>query len=275
MKRLLQIEFLKIRSHKASVRLSLIYFTLIILLSFLSKAKISFGSMSTTLSDLGVYEFPLIWHFGSYMALFLKLILVIVVISSVTGEYSNLTLKQNLIDGLSKKEFLLSKILMALVLSILSVLFVFINLFIVGWNHTEVFSLSVAFSELDYLLGYFIRLFGFLCFGIFAAVLLKRSALALGFMAVWWIVEGIVFLFLKKFFDETGVFIANLLPFSSMDNTVSNPFQRIDIVNTAAQQLGQKIDFVHGVHYMPMLQSVLWIMLLLFLAYRLLSKRDL
>ena len=213
MLRLLGIEYYKIRYQPASLRLLLCYFLLIPMLVFLSTMELKFGSLSSTLSDLGVFEFPLIWHFGTYIGIYLKYLLVLVVISSVTGEYSNRTLKQNLIDGLSKKEFLLSKASMAVVLSLLSVLVSFLTFFYIGWRNTQVVQWSLVFSELDYFLGYFVRLIGFLSFGIFAAVLLRRSALALGFLVIWWIVEGILRVSLSKSFGEVGSNIANLLPF--------------------------------------------------------------
>lgn len=275
MLRLLGIEYYKIRYQPASLRLLLCYFLLIPMLVFLSTMELKFGSLSSTLSDLGVFEFPLIWHFGTYIGIYLKYLLVLVVISSVTGEYSNRTLKQNLIDGLSKKEFLLSKASMAVVLSLLSVLVSFLTFFYIGWRNTQVVQWSLVFSELDYFLGYFVRLIGFLSFGIFAAVLLRRSALALGFLVIWWIVEGILRVSLSKSFGEVGSNIANLLPFQSMSNVVSQPFQRILFIQDASEQLGQKIDFIHGVHYLPMLQSVVWTVILLFLSYRVLRMRDL
>lgn len=275
MRRLLEIEYFKIRYHKASLRLLISYFVLIPMLILLSSVNISFGGFSSSLQDLGVFEFPLIWHFGTYIGLYLKFLLVIVVISSVTGEYSNVTLKQNLIDGLSKKDFLLSKVSMVIVLSLLSVAIFFLTFFFIGWRNTEIMSWSEVFTELDYFLGYFIRLIGFLMFGVFAAVLLRRSALALGFMGIWWIAEGILRLLLRRFLGDTGSLIGNILPLQSMNNIISQPFQRIRFIQSASEQLGQQIEFIHGVHYLPMLQSVFWIVIFGFLSYRILCIRDL
>src|SRR5690625_618880 len=275
MLRLLGIEYYKIRYQPASLRLLLCYFLLIPMLVFLSTMEIRFGSLSSTLGDLGVFEFPLIWHFGTYIGLYLKYLLVLVVISSVTSEYRNRTLKQNLIDGLSKKEFLLSKVAMTLVFGLVSVVISFLTFFYIGWRNTEALQWQLVFSELDYFLGYFVRLIGFLSFGIFAAVLLRRSALALGSLVIWWIVEGIVRVSLSKALGEMGASIASFLPFQSMSNVVSQPFQRIIFIQNASEQLGQKIEFIHGVHYLPMLQSIGWIIVFLFLSYRLLRARDL
>ena len=275
MRRLLEIEFYKIRYHAASLRLLVSYFLLIPMLILLTTMEISFGGLSSTIGGLGVFEFPFIWHFGTYISLYLKFILVIVVISSVTGEYSNLTLKQNLIDGLSKKEFLFSKVSMAVVLALISLVVSFFTFFYIGWENSSELDWALVFSELDYFLGYFIRLVGFLMFGIFTAVLLRRSALALGFIAIWWIVEGIIDVSLTKLLGDTGSTIASLLPLQSMGDVVDQPFQRILFVQNASEQLGQKIDFIHGVHYLPMLQSVIWIGVFIYLSHQILRRRDL
>jgi hypothetical protein len=52
------------------------------------------------LAEMGIFNFPFIWHF-IYLLPF-KIIL-FVIVSMMANEYSYGTLKQNLIDGLSKK----------------------------------------------------------------------------------------------------------------------------------------------------------------------------
>lgn len=274
MRRLLEIEYYKIRYHKASFRLLLCYFLLFPMLYFFSTMEFRFGSLSATLDDVGVLKFPFIWHFGTYITLYLKFILVIVVITSVTGEYSNNTLKQNLIDGLSKKEFVFSKVAMVAVLSLLSVLLSFTTLFFIGWKNSPVMDWSLVFSELDYFLGYFVRLFSFLVFGIFSAILLRRSAMALGFMIIWSIVESIIRIALTTNFKEIGSTIGSLFPLTSMSNTVSEPFQRIQIVQSISEQLGQQIELVHGVNYLPLIQTLLWSVIFVYFSYRILKVRD-
>ncbi len=275
MRRLLEIEYYKIRYHKASLRMLICYFILFPMLIFLSAIEVSFGSLTATLGELNVLDFPLIWHFGTYTALYLKFLLILIIVTSVTGEYSHNTLKQNLIDGLSKKEFLMSKISMTVVLSVLSVFISFISFLFIGWKNSPELDWSLVFSELDYFLGYFVRLLGFLMFGIFSAVLLRRSALALGFMVIWRIAEGFIGLILKKTLGAVGITIAGFLPFTSMNNVVSQPFQRIGFVKAVSSQLGQQIDFMHGVHYIPMLQSLVWIVIFMLLSYKILLSRDL
>lgn len=275
MKRLIKIEFNKIRYHKASLRLIICYFLLFPILLLFSSMELNFGGLSTTFKELKVMEFPLIWHFGTYIVLYLKFLLLIVVVSSITGEYSHNTLKQNLIDGLSKKEFLISKVYMLILLSLLSVVIAFLTFLFIGLKNSEILDVSLIFSELDYFLGYFVRLVGFLIFGVFVAILFRRSALSIGFMFIWWISEGIIKVALTKSLGEIGSKISSFLPFQSLNNTVSEPFHRIQFVQVVSEQLGRDIDFAHGVHYLPMLISIFWSIILFFMSYRVLERRDL
>src|SRR5690606_2414639 len=116
---------------------------------------------SDLLADQGIFNFPFIWHFNSYIAANLKLFLAIVIVSMMSNEYTNRTLKQNLIDGLSKKEFVLSKFLTVVVFAFFSTLFLFIVSVILGYSFSDYTEISIVLSDMEYLLAYFIKLTGF------------------------------------------------------------------------------------------------------------------
>ena len=118
MKRLLSIEFQKIQKNRASKVLVITYFFLLSLITLIASLKFSIGSFEISIADQGIFNFPYIWHFNTYIASWFKLFLAVVIVSMMANEYTYGTLKQNLIDGLSKKEFILSKfyVVIALVL---------------------------------------------------------------------------------------------------------------------------------------------------------------
>src|SRR5690606_5896819 len=101
--------------------------------------------------------------------------------------------KQNLIDGMSKKEFVLSKFLTVMAFSVTSTLFLFLLSMILGLSFSDYNELSIIFSDLEYLLAYFVKLTGYFAFCMFLGVLIKRSAFALGFLFIWWILENIAY----------------------------------------------------------------------------------
>ncbi|MDG1330078.1 MAG: ABC transporter permease, partial [Flavobacteriaceae bacterium] len=108
MLRLLTIELHKLRYNKSAKVISIVYFILITFIALISSIEFNFGAINFRIADQGIFNFPFIWHFNTWIAGILKLFLAIVIVSMMANEYSNRTLKQNLIDGLSKKEFVIS-----------------------------------------------------------------------------------------------------------------------------------------------------------------------
>ena len=109
MKRLLDIEFHKFKHSKSSKVLTIIYLIIVSALMFVGLYEVNINGVTAKLADLNIFDFPYIWHLSTYLISFLKFLIAIVIVSLMANEYSNRTLKQNLIDGLSKKEMILSK----------------------------------------------------------------------------------------------------------------------------------------------------------------------
>jgi len=72
MLRLLSIEFHKLRYNKASKILSIIYFALLLSIALIATIKFEFGDLNLHLADQGIFNFPYIWHFNTYMAAILS-----------------------------------------------------------------------------------------------------------------------------------------------------------------------------------------------------------
>ena len=127
--RLLKIELFKLWHNRISKILIFGYFLLIFSIAILSTIKIEFGPINFYLAEQGIFNFPYIWHFNTFMIALFKVFFAIIIVAMIGNEYSNKTLKQNLIDGLSKKEFIASKFLAVVLFSVISSLFLFIDTF--------------------------------------------------------------------------------------------------------------------------------------------------
>lgn len=279
MNRLLQIELQKIWKSKASRVLTLTYFILLTFIALIASIKFKFGPIEFHLAEQGIFNFPYIWHFNTYIAAILKLFLAIVIVSMMANEYSYGTLKQNLIDGLSKKEFILSKFLTVVVFAFTSTVFVFIMSLILGLCFSSYTEIGIIFSDLEYLVAYFVKLTGFFSFCLFLGILVKRSAFALGFLLVWNIIEGILIGIMKYIIFSDSVFVdkfSQFLPLESMSNLIQSPFRRLSVVQNLEQQITGGIDSTdYSVHIYQILIVLAWTAILVFLSYRLLQKRDL
>lgn len=278
MLRLLNIEYHKLRYSKSSKVLIATYFILITFIALIASIEFKFGGVQFRVADQGIFNFPYIWHFNSYIAALLKLFLAIVIVSMVSNEYSNRTIKQNLIDGLSKKEFILSKFLTVGSFALLSTIFLFVVSLILGLSFSDYTEFSIIFTDLEYLLAYFVKLTGFFAFCMFLGILVKRSAFALGFLFVWWILESIARGVMEyRLFRDSNIAenIAQFFPLESMSLLVKEPFSRLNIIQSAATQLGSEFEKDYGIYWYQLLIVIVWIAIFVYLSYALLKKRDL
>jgi ABC-type transport system involved in multi-copper enzyme maturation permease subunit len=235
------------------------------------------GPIKFHLADIGIFNFPYIWHFNTFITAFFKLFLAIVIVSMMSNEYSNKTIKQNLIDGLSKKEFILSKFLTVFTFALVSTLFVFVVSLILGLIYSDYNEPSIIFSDLEFLLAFFVKLLGFFSFCLFLGIFVKRSAFALGFLILWQIFEGIATGLIRwKLFDaDTTETIMGFFPLQSMFNLIKQPFTRLEAVQTVADQVGESISLNYQVHWYEILIVLGWTTIFIYLSYALLKKRDL
>ena len=279
--RLLNIEFHKLKHNKASKVLSIIYFALLTSIALIAAIKFDIGPVKFHLADQGIFNFPYIWHFNTFMAAIFKFFLLLVIVSMMANEYSNKTLKQNLIDGLSKKEFILSKFYTVIVFAAISTAFVFVTSLILGLIYSDYNELAIIFSDLDYLLAFFIKLVGFFSFGLFLGILVKRSAFAVGAMVVWLILESMLKGYLFYSFrsnDNTTESVNNIMqffPLEALSNTIKEPFTRLGAVRSVANQIGEQITKDFSVQFTDLLIVSIWTTLFIYLSYALLKKRDL
>ncbi len=278
MLRLLSIELHKLKYNKSAKVISIVYFILITFIALIASIEFKFGDFNFRIADQGIFNFPFIWHFNTWIASILKLFFAIVIVSMMANEYSNRTLKQNLIDGLSKKEFVISKFLTVVLFSFVSTLFVFVVSLILGLVFSDYNEIGIIFSDMEYLLAYFINLVGFFSFCLFIGILVKRSAFALGFLLIWSIIEGIIYGFLKwEMFRDTNLVdnIMQLFPLASMSNLIKEPFSRLGAVQSAASQLGEAFDKDYSVQFITVLIVLIWTCLFVYGSYAILKKRDL
>lgn len=282
MLRLLDIEFHKLKHNRASRVLIIIYFALLVSIALIAAVKFDIGPIKFHLAKQGIFNFPFIWHFNTYVAAGFKFFLLLVIVSMMANEYSYKTLKQNLIDGLSKKEFILSKFYTVIVFAGISTVFVFVVSFILGLLYSDFNEFSIILTDLDYLIAFFIKLVGFFSFGLFLGILIKRSAFAVAAMIVWLLIESIAkgllywnFRHVKTDASEMVNNITQFLPLEAMANLIKEPFTRLSAVKSIGTQLNMNLGENHSVSYLNILVVLIWTAIFIFGSYKLLQKRDL
>lgn len=275
MNRLLQIEFQKLWLNKMSRFLILVSFIVPFSVLILSSIKIDFfGYFTIDLAQTGIFNFPLIWHIIPFFASYFKLFFALIVVSMVANEYSNRTVKQNLIDGLSKKEFILSKFYFILIYTALSTLFIGIATLIIGLIHSSHTDIGIIMIDIEFLAAYFFKLLGFFSFCLFLAVLIKRSAFALGALVVTAFVELIIYENLQWNWanEEIATQVMMFAPFTALYNLINQPIQRIIMISSPDKT---NLAYDYAVHWHEIAIVLVWTIFFVSASFYLLKKRDL
>lgn len=279
--RLFNIEFHKLWKNKSSRVLIILSFILPFTIAFITSIKIDLGFIKLDPSEYGIFNFPFIWHWNSYFASIFKLFFALVAISMIANEYNYRTLKQNLIDGLSKKEMILSKFYVIVVYAFISTVGVFIMSLIIGSIYSVHDELVIVFDDLEYLLAYFVKLIGFFSLCLFLTLLVKRSVFAIGLLIILSAAEWISYAYLRwetyeNQAQEIGYAfaenISQFFPLMSLYNLIEQP-----MVRYARRMNPKDINFPHDftVHWYEIAIALGWSAIFIFLSYQLLKKRDL
>jgi ABC-2 type transport system permease protein len=228
MKRIIRIEILKIRSYSTFWVLTALYFFIIItilfsgkfFLDFLAKKGENLGNIVDP-SRIPIYDFPDVWHNLTYVAGFLKFILAIFIIISITNEINYGTIRLNVMNGLSRWEFLISKLVLVLLISIASTLFILVAGFVLGFLYSENMGFLDIITYIVFIPGYLLQIFTYLIFALFIGLLIKRTGLSMGLLFLYTlIIEPIITFRIKT------EWIKGLFPLKAINNLIRFPFSK-------------------------------------------------
>ena len=226
---LLKIEWLKIKGYKTFWILSTLFLVSIVGINYFvysfdvgikeGPAKAFIGSP---------FNFSTVWHTVSYFASFLLFIPGLMIITSITNEYTYKTHRQNIIDGWSRQQFIHVKIAMIVIVSVLSTLFVFLTSMVFGLFSGSTFS----FDKIEFVGFYFIQALSYCMFALLISVLIKRSGLSIGLFFLYsFIIENFLGALLNNMGGKRGISgPGDYLPLNSTDSLIPFPFFR-NLVN--------------------------------------------
>jgi ABC-type transport system involved in multi-copper enzyme maturation permease subunit len=228
-------------------------------LKLLANTFDKFGS-SLNIDRIPLYHFPDVWLNLVWWSGFFKVLLGIMTVISITNEYSYRTLRQNVIDGLSRWEFLASKIMTNVVLSVLSVVLIFLIAMITGFIYSPEINWNYVFTDLEFYPVYFLEILTFLSYALMLGILVQRSGLTIILLLLSFMLEAII----KANIDD---YLPGLIPFFPMESIsalVPIPFYRY-----AFQEIQDYVD------PLSVVIATGWMVLFNYFSYLKLKRSDL
>jgi ABC-2 type transport system permease protein len=236
--RLFLIEWIKLRKYRAFYILTGLYFIVVgfvcsggnIFLNYLSNL-VNKGAKITNVDPkiLPIYEFPDVWQNITFIAIKLKIILAFIVIISLTNEITYKTFRQNIIDGLNRAEFMVSKISMIFVLALANTILVFLIGLVNGLFCSHNLSIIAIFSDMQFLGAFFLDVFVYLILAFLIGLLIKRTGIAIVFLGIYAIfIEPIATLIFTEA-PKIPAFLregASYFPIKALRDVIPNPFPK-------------------------------------------------
>ena len=184
-------------------------------LKWLAQTIQGFGQ-SININRIPLYHFPDIWQNLAWAGGLLKMGLAIMTVISITNEFTYRTIRQNVIDGLSREQFLLSKIMTNLILSILSMVLLFLIAVVTGLIYSPAFESPYGLTGIGFYPAYFLEVFAFLSFALMLGIFIQRSGLTIILLLNSYLIELII----KENIDNYLPGIVPFFPLESIMNLV-------------------------------------------------------
>ncbi|MCU0437512.1 MAG: hypothetical protein MUC49_06310 [Raineya sp.] len=267
MLQLLQIEWIKLRRYRSFWIMLALHIASILLIAssfdyFITKiVKNELRKVGMSL-NLPITEFSDVWIHITWLAVFVRFFLGMLVITMITNEFTYKTARQNIIDGWDRKDFLWAKVAQVIILSGLSTSVVFLTCTFLGIV-SNVDSLPYFFNNIHYLGIYFVQVSVYLSFCLLLGILIRRSGLAIVSLMGYSIFE--IYL-LGKTYNKSHLEWLTYFPFNTPLNVVQPSFSKY---------IPRSEDFVQEIGFMSTVPAIIYVFVFISLIYIFLKKKDL
>lgn len=190
-------------------------------LKWLVRMGASFGTQ-INIARIPFYHFPDVWQNITFVSGFFKAILAFMVVISITNEFTYRTVRQNVIDGLSRYQFLISKVLTNILLSAMSMVMVFIIALVTGLIYSPSVEMVDLVMDLEFFAAYFLEVFAFLSFALLLGMVIQRSGLTIVVLVLSQMIEAII----RANVDDYVPWLIPYFPMESISNLIPMPFPK-------------------------------------------------
>ena len=262
---LLKLEWKKIRRYRVFQLLAGLY--IIALPTLFLVGKKFDGLPKEIISTDSFYMFPNVWQYLAYAGSWLIFFLIgFMAVLSVTNEYQNKTLRQNIIAGLSRTEFMNSKILFIVTISLLATLYYVLVGFFFGITHSPAIYAAKIFQEAAMIPRFFLMCLGYASFGLLIGMLVKRTGLALFLYLAYIMVIEMIFRYTVHqniFGHRSSLFY----PMNAFEDLTPPPFDKRMEMVTDGMNLEMFLSPTEAI-----ITSIVYIGLFMFLSHFIIKK---
>jgi len=216
--KLLKIEWIKL-SRRPSVWILFALFLLIIPVGIfiISNFTLTVNETDVEVSDVFDINALLIWQISAYVSSFLIWLPVVVLVSLISNDLNFRIMRQHVIEGLSRTEIVVSKVLLTVVIAFVCSLIMVITSAVFLFD----FELSLLREDSVQILvttgTYFMYIMGYLSFALLITLVLKSTGFTLILLLLWsWIAEPII-----RYLDKSNV--TDFLITNSFNDLIYNP----------------------------------------------------
>lgn len=222
MLRLLKIEWLKLKSYKAFWIMVGLY--LFILFSIIFGLPEFLDYIATKANESAAvkafktlaFNFADVWQNIAYVAGmrgFIKIFLALLVLVFISNEFSFLTVRSNILSGLSRTQFMLGKLSVVFLLSLIATLALLVSGLYLGFRFSANTEAGAILSRIHWLFFYFIETYTYLTFALLIGILIRKTGFAIITLLSYIFLEPIAQYYLPDAYDK-------FLPLNAMNGII-------------------------------------------------------
>ncbi|NOT92827.1 ABC transporter permease [Ferruginibacter sp.] len=226
---LLKIEWLKLKNYTAFKVLAIFFGVGVVAVNYviyIINREVVQQVPVPGVSTLAPYGFDMTWHTTSYATGCILLLPAMLLAILITNEYGYKTHRQNIIDGLTRQQFIGVKLMMALIFALVATVLVFFTALIFGLFSGTSFSFN-GIANVGY---FFLKTLTYNLFAVLVSVLVKRTGFVIGLLFIYMGAENFISqllwglsIYLKR---EKNTDLGNMgdyLPLNAVDGLLEFP----------------------------------------------------
>ena len=264
---LIKLEWLKLKTYNPFLVLMGMY---VVLLPLFMSVGLSIKLPPELGNAQTFYMFPTVWQSLAYVGNWLcYFIMGFIAVLTVTNEFSNRTLRQNIISGISRLDFYLSKVYFLFFIALSATIYYALVAMVFGLSNTETIYMSKIMENIDMIPRYLLMILTFMSFGFMLGVLLRRTGIALFlyFAYVMFIERIIRYLVLGQLFGKD---IQGYGPINAANDLTPFPIPKMVTTMTESAEFKLFLSPTQAV-----LTALVSTIVFLYVAYYMLKTRDL